>query len=395
MATREIVQFKDKETGDINELRDKALMRAKKSSTTSDATNNSIIPLEKENGEIIKIKAESLMKAFAGMINSNSKSTITTLFGALTSGNTTEFGAINMSNLASVLGVGIEVVTISLTDSTGAIDPTGATVTITNTDLNVTLLSTTWQGEPIIANISTNTNYTVSVSAVDGVQPSSQSYKAGWKTARSITFDYNFGAFIESTDHQLYRAAQWSSAGKTANAVVLITEVHSFRMALNHVILPIHSNYTDPIENYISEVSYDNCLVDYDGAGNTAKIIRFNAAYGTNTNSYAAPYCNNFTFPDGTTKGYLPAAGELNLWIQNRNAVRECLIACGGDYFTENEDKWNWTSSYRGTGGGGAAGSRKMYTARWLYNVIYNGTAGVGVINGANDYYVRPFAAYE
>ena len=88
--------------------------------------------------------------------------------------------------------MGIEVVTISLTDSTGAIDPTGATVTITNTDLNVTLLSTTWQGEPIIANISTNTNYTVSVSAVSGgKQPASQSYKAGWKTARSITFDYD------------------------------------------------------------------------------------------------------------------------------------------------------------------------------------------------------------
>lgn len=104
MATREIVQLRDKETGDINELRDKALKEAAKSSTPSDATNNSVIPLETENGETIKIKAESLMKAFATMINSNSKSTITTLFGALTASNNTEFGAINMSNLASVLG---------------------------------------------------------------------------------------------------------------------------------------------------------------------------------------------------------------------------------------------------------------------------------------------------
>lgn len=104
MAIREIVQLRDKETGDINELRDKALKEAAKSSTPSDATNNSVIPLETENGETIKIKAESLMKAFATMINSNSKSTITTLFGALTADNNTEFGAINMSNLASVLG---------------------------------------------------------------------------------------------------------------------------------------------------------------------------------------------------------------------------------------------------------------------------------------------------
>lgn len=104
MATREIVQLRDKETGDINEIRDKALKEAAKSSTPSDATNNSVIPLETEDGETIKIKAESLMKAFATMINSNSKSTITTLFGALTADNNTEFGAINMANLASVLG---------------------------------------------------------------------------------------------------------------------------------------------------------------------------------------------------------------------------------------------------------------------------------------------------
>ena len=237
--------------------------------------------------------------------------------------------------------MGIEVVTISLTDSTGAIDPTGATVTITNTDLNVTLLSTTWQGEPIIANISTNTNYTVSVSAVSGKQPASQSYKAGWKTARSITFDYISGAYIEATDGTLHASSSWASSGKTANAVVLITAACSVRISLTETTLPLHSNprESERMSAYITPASDTAAAkVDYDGAGNTAKIIQFNTKYGTNNVSYGAPYCANFsfTYPSGQ-KGCLPSFGQLWTVYQNLSAVNACLQVCGGTQFANGE----------------------------------------------------------
>lgn len=83
-----------------NDIRDKKLVDAQVSTTPSDVTSNSVIPVEAEDGTIIKLKRDSLVQAFASVLNSNSQSTITTLFGADSNGN---HANINMSNLASVL----------------------------------------------------------------------------------------------------------------------------------------------------------------------------------------------------------------------------------------------------------------------------------------------------
>ena len=100
METRDLAQIIDRETGDINNLRDKNLMDAQVSTTPSQVTANAVVPVELEDGSTIKIKRDSLVQAFASVLNSNSQSTISTLFGADANGN---HATINMSNLASVL----------------------------------------------------------------------------------------------------------------------------------------------------------------------------------------------------------------------------------------------------------------------------------------------------
>lgn len=90
----------DSKTNDVYELRDKKLADAQVSTTSSDITVNSVVPVELEDGSCIKIKRDSLVQAFASVLNSNSQSTITTLFGADSNGN---HANINMANLASVL----------------------------------------------------------------------------------------------------------------------------------------------------------------------------------------------------------------------------------------------------------------------------------------------------
>lgn len=227
-----------------------------------------------------------------------------------------------------------EIVNISLTQVNGSsADLIGASVTITNDDTGDTLLAATWNGSTIITEIDINTNYTVSVDSINGYKsPSSQSYTAMYQNERNVSFQYvALGAFVEATDGTLYTASSWSSAGKTANSVVFITENISVRIALVEAGLFISNNEQVSKDNYLEPLP-DRVLasVDYNGKSNTAKLVRFNIAYNTNTNSYAAPYCNNYTFPDGITKAYLPASGQALEIAKNKTQINNCLTVCGG-----------------------------------------------------------------
>lgn len=116
MATREMAVINDSKTNDVYELRDKKLADAQVSTTPSDITVNSVVPVELEDGSCIKIKRDSLVQAFASVLNSNSQSTITTLFGADSNGN---HANINMANLASVLSAPLRRKQMEVTTQSG------------------------------------------------------------------------------------------------------------------------------------------------------------------------------------------------------------------------------------------------------------------------------------
>ena len=235
-------------------------------------------------------------------------------------------GSINLS----------ETVNISLTQTNGnSTDLIGTNITIVDDD-NVILLSTTWQGTEITTQIPGGTQYTIFVDSIAGYYvKNSKKYVAKIQYERSITFNYiTTGAFVEATDGTLYTSSAWSSSGKIANSVVVIGTNHTYRIALNgssYRDKPIHSNSSDKMNQYLPQLSVvGDAYEDWDGKKNTEKILNFNIQFGSNTTSYAAPYCINYVFPDGKTHGYIPSAGQAHYTALNSSIIKACMEAAGG-----------------------------------------------------------------
>ena len=121
----------------------------------------------------------------------------------------------------------------------------------------------------------------------------------------------------------------------------------------------------------------DQAVLDMDSAGNTANILK-----AQSSTESAAGYCDAFTFPDGTTKGVLPALGWWQIAYNRKSDVDACLQACGGDAITYLEN-YQWSSTYWGTDAGG----EYMWQKDWERG----GKNSNGLLWASS---VRPFAEY-
>ena len=141
--------------------------------------------------------------------------------------------------------------------------------------------------------------------------------------------------------------------------------------------MAINDSYFAALENYITAISDETLAkADYDGAGNTAKILKAQP----NTN-YAAGYCDSFVFPDGKTKGYLPSLGQLHIACLNKKAVNAALGACGGTVMRED---FYWSSTLWGVS---CDGYHYCWELHWRdSNVYYH--------NLTENASVRPFADF-
>ena len=189
------------------------------------------------------------------------------------------------------------------------------------------------------------------------------------------------GVYIEGLDRRAYTVYNWQG-GNAANSVIVASGDVMFRMALTPRSGMYMSN--DPyefLEKHMTPIEDETAAkADYDGAGNTEKLL-----IEIPSTSYAAGYCNAFTFPDGKTKGYLPSLGQLWLAYQNKEAVSAALTACGGTAMSTSTFSRNyyWSSTFWDVGG------NLRYC--WIFDWLNDGY----VLNGYNlnwDAYVRPFA---
>ena len=127
-----------------------------------------------------------------------------------------------------------------------------------------------------------------------------------------------------------------------------------------------------------------NILSDYDGKGNTMKLM--NSLYpSTKTALYKA---SNYVFPNGE-KGYLPALGEIIEVFRNIESINAALLKAGGEII---ENDWYWTSSlhmqkYR-------AWSIAGYSLEYFAN-LRNGSSPLAKQYGAAYMYVRPFGSID
>lgn len=267
-----------------------------------------------------------------------------------------------------------EAVTVNVTcdDSTSA---EGQQVTINGTVYDVDATGR------VTAKIPFDVEYTVSVNTKSGyTSPSSVTETANSKT-KTISMEYIlivYGVFIEATDGTLHQSTEWTGA-KTANSIVVKQPTVAFRIALTQSTntMQIHSSYSGTLENYMTAIGDTaQAKLDMKSAENTANIMKLQSGTG-----YAAGYCNSFTFPDGKTRGLLPALGWWQTAYDNKAAIDACLSACGGTAM--DTSNYHWASTFWGVSGS----YRRCWVLYWS-----DGTVGNSILD--NSRRVRPFAAY-
>ena len=186
------------------------------------------------------------------------------------------------------------------------------------------------------------------------------------------------GVYIQDINGKLWKTEDWNNSAKP-NAVAVIAKEDKFLIALVEPLsrMSISLSYT-ALEKYMATTSSSaEAKADYNGVGNTANILKMMLS-----TDCAAGYCNAFIFPDGTTKGFLPSIGQLNLAYQNKAAVDAALKKCGGTAM--NTSSYYWSSTFRGMNGN----DRFCWTLRWSDGNVDYGYLGNGT-------YVRPFASFE
>lgn len=189
-----------------------------------------------------------------------------------------------------------------------------------------------------------------------------------------------FGVFIEAIDGTLYQSTEWTGA-KTANSIVVQQPTVAFRIALTQSssTMQINSSASGTLEKYMTAIKdKEQAKLDMKSAENTANFMKLQS--GTD---YAAGYCNSFTFPDGKTKGLLPALGWMQTAYDNKAAVDACLAACGATAM--DTSNYHWASTFWGVG---SDYYRYCWTLSWSRGSVSN--SGL-----SNSNRVRPFAEYN
>ena len=265
-----------------------------------------------------------------------------------------------------------EAVTVNVTCDDGT-SAEGQQVTINGTVYDVDATGR------ITVKIPFDVEYTVSVNDKSGyTSPSSVTETANSKS-KTISMEYImivYGVYIEATDGTLYKSTEWNSA-KTANSIVVKQPTTAFRIALTQPSskMQIHSNTSADLKNYMTAYKEEQAKLDMKSAKNTANIMKLQS--GTD---YSAGYCNSFIFPDGKTKGVLPALGWWQTAYDNKEAVDACLAACGATAMLK---EYYWSSTFWGVNTYGSA--------CWSLTWSYKGVSGSSLTRSLQ---VRPFAEY-
>lgn len=270
-----------------------------------------------------------------------------------------------------------EIVTVTVT-SEDASSVAGQQITING---NVFTLDSTGV---CTSKVPFDVQYSVSADAKSGyTSPSTQTFTAS-QTSRAVSMIYEtikLGVFIQDKSGKLWTTDRWDTSNNSnANAIAVLTSNVKVLVALTDSgdTKQMHSSYSGALENYMTAIS-DNtqAKADYKGVENTTNIMKLQSS-----TSYAAGWCNAFTFPDGKTKGHLPSLGEFWEVYQNKSLVDTALSKCGGTAI--NTSYYHWCSTFWGINDD----YRSCWVLRWS-----GGYVGSGRLD--YDRYVRAFAAYS
>jgi hypothetical protein len=156
---------------------------------------------------------------------------------------------------------------------------------------------------------------------------------------------YSNGVYIQHISGDLYTANEWETmafANGDANGVAIISDKCKFVIAKEDASSRRQwGGYGKKLEGIGTLLSVSES--DYDGLGNTSKIIEQLSGYndGSVIGAPAAEACSNYEFPNGK-KGYLPALSEWQAAYDNKTTINNMMSIIGGATLSA---EYYWTST--------------------------------------------------
>ena len=273
--------------------------------------------------------------------------------------------------LSSISGTGAKYTvseTFTASDAKKSFDfitvPAGVSAPIA-VELTVNGSKMTAESDPVLLEAGNLYEYTLVISVNEGLSMNTLSVTE-WSTVENeelvelgpkpitIPDPYVEWARIQHKDGTLYTAEDWLAA-ETAGTVTDadangVAVLYSKYAVCPHV---IHPKYATGIKKWSSEsvkvpgvpVISDKAVaqLDVDGKANTEAILKAVEA-GTIPDAPVAQYCADVTFANGE-QGYLPAAGELQAWYDNKTAVNACMDAIEADNVCVSTWGYTWSST--------------------------------------------------
>ena len=231
-------------------------------------------------------------------------------------------------------------------------------------------------------NVKNGTQVTVTPDAIGNITAEPQTFTwQGFTHECNFVFAKDAGVYIQHVNGALYTESEWTAGGyanSDANGVALLGSDASFVIAKQDASSSTlrWGGQGKTVPDVVNSLSSATAVLDYDGAGNTPKIIEYLA--GTNDGyvdgAPAAEACAAFTFPN-FKKGYLPALGEWQGVYNNKSAVVSAMALIGG---TAMNSAYYWSST------------QYSNAASWLLQ-WHNGS--LDAYSKSNGNYVRAFAA--
>lgn len=188
-------------------------------------------------------------------------------------------------------------------------------------------------------------SYMAKASSVSGyTTPSEQSFTAS-QPSRNVDVIYGVahkGVFIQDIYGRLYTEDEWDGT-QTANGIAVLTDECQFVMAFfQENINKTWGETGVDISNLENYADVYKAAEDFDGVGNTSKIMAAYSNYNT-----AAGYCALYTSTNGKTC-YLGAAGEWQAIYNNMTTITRMIGLIGGVslkskvWWTSTECDGNW-----------------------------------------------------
>ena len=145
------------------------------------------------------------------------------------------------------------------------------------------------------------------------------------------------GVFIYATDGTLNDIDKWTSLGKSARGVAIVTPKHRFLLAPTKPKIDKTGWYFaigDTIEGL--PITVDADINDFNGKEYTAILVN-NPTYS----KWPVYQCYTYSYADiQEGNWYLPSIGEWNCIMRSFGAVQDALQIIEGDSLYRNEEYW-------------------------------------------------------